>query len=45
MHVNAHRHYLYRDYYAPVDGYFDPPRGPGLGWELDLDKVLRRTEL
>ena len=43
--VNAHRQYFYRDYYEPVDGYFYPPRGPGLGWELDLDKQLMRIEL
>lgn len=28
-----------------VNGYFEPPAGPGFGYELDEAKIKRRTEL
>ena len=45
VRVNAHRQYFYTDYYQPVDGYFYPPDKPGLGWEIDPAKVVKRVEL
>jgi L-alanine-DL-glutamate epimerase-like enolase superfamily enzyme len=43
--INANVQYFYKDYYQPVDGYFELPPGPGFGYELDLSKAVRRTEL
>jgi L-alanine-DL-glutamate epimerase-like enolase superfamily enzyme len=43
--INANVQYWYRDFYAPKDGYFEPPAGPGFGYELDEAKILRRVEL
>ncbi|HZO31741.1 MAG TPA: hypothetical protein VFH48_37750 [Chloroflexota bacterium] len=42
---NANVQYFYRDGYAPKDGYFQPPVGPGFGYELDERKVKHRVEL
>jgi L-rhamnonate dehydratase len=43
--INHNVQFFYRDFYQPVDGYFHLPPGPGFGYELDMDKVVRRTEL
>jgi galactonate dehydratase len=45
VRVNAHRQYFYKDKVQPVGGYFYPPTQPGLGWELDPDKIVKRTEI
>jgi hypothetical protein len=37
--------YFFRDFYAPVDGYFPPPAGPGFDYELDPTKIERCVEL
>jgi L-alanine-DL-glutamate epimerase-like enolase superfamily enzyme len=37
--------YFYRDWYEPRSGYYQPPAGPGFGYELDEEKVRSRTEL
>ena len=29
---NANVQYFYKDWYAPKDGYFEPPAGPGFGY-------------
>ena len=43
--INANVQWWYQDYYAPKNGYFEPPTGPGFGYELDESKILRRVEL
>ena len=45
IRINHNVQYFYKDFYQPVDGYFHPPSGPGFGYELDMDKVVQRTEL
>jgi L-alanine-DL-glutamate epimerase-like enolase superfamily enzyme len=36
---------IYRDWYAPKDGYFEPTAGPGFGYELEESKIKNRSEL
>jgi galactonate dehydratase len=43
--INHNVQFFYKDFYQPVDGYFHLPPGPGFGCELDMDKVVWRTEL
>jgi L-alanine-DL-glutamate epimerase-like enolase superfamily enzyme len=43
--INYNTQYFYKDFYQPVDGYFELPQGPGFGYELDLGKAVKRTEL
>lgn len=43
--INYNVQFFYRDFYEPVDGYFQLPNGPGFGYELDMDKVRSRTDL
>ena len=43
--INANVQYFYRDWYEPKDGYFEPPAGPGFGYELDEGKIRSRVEL
>jgi L-alanine-DL-glutamate epimerase-like enolase superfamily enzyme len=45
VRINHNTQYFYRDFYQPVDGYFELPQGPGFGYELDLSKAVRRIEL
>ena len=45
LKINANVQYFFRDWYAPVDGYFQPPAGPGFGYELDEEKARVRVEL
>ena len=40
----VHQWFL-RDRVAPVDGHVTPPAGPGLGMELDEDRIESRREL
>ena len=43
--INRNVQWFYRDVYEPRDGYFEPPTGPGFGYELDEAKIERRVEL
>jgi L-alanine-DL-glutamate epimerase-like enolase superfamily enzyme len=43
--INANVQYFYRDWYAPKDGYFEPPSGPGFGYDLDEARIRSRVEL
>lgn len=43
--INYNVQFFYKDFYEPVNGYFERPSGPGFGYELDPDKIVRRTEL
>jgi len=43
--INANAQFFYTEFYEPREGYFQPPSGPGFGYELDPNKVVRRTEL
>lgn len=43
--INANVQYFYQDVYAPKDGYFEPPGGPGFGYALDESKIRSRAEL
>jgi hypothetical protein len=45
VRLNHNAQFFYRDFYQPVDGYFESPGGPGFGYELDPDKIVRRTEV
>jgi L-alanine-DL-glutamate epimerase-like enolase superfamily enzyme len=41
----ANVQYFYHDWYEPKDGYYEPPAGPGFGYELDEAKIKCRIEL
>ncbi|MBC7237640.1 MAG: hypothetical protein H5T69_17505 [Chloroflexi bacterium] len=43
--INHNIQWFYRDFYEPVDGYFQLPAGPGFGYELDPNKIVRTKEL
>ncbi len=43
--INHNAQFFFTDFYEPQNGYFVPPAGPGFGYVLDPDKVLRRTVL
>ena len=43
--INHNVQFFFRDFYEPVNGYFELPPGPGCGYELDVEKVVRRREL
>lgn len=43
--INHNFQFFFQDFYAPVNGYFELPTGPGFGYALDPDKVVRRVEL
>ena len=43
--INRNVQWFYRDVYEPRSGYFEPPTGPGFGYELDEAKIERRVEL
>jgi hypothetical protein len=42
---NANVQWFYRDWYAPKDGSYELPSGPGFGYELDEGKIKHRVEL
>ena len=42
---NANVQYFYRDWYAPKDGYYEPPAGPGFGYELDEGRITSHADL
>ncbi len=43
--INHNFQYFFKDFYEPVNGYFELPTGSGFGYEIDPDKVISRTEL
>jgi len=43
--INQNVQFFYRDFYEPVNGYFEVPDGPGFGYELDPDKIVSRRDL
>jgi hypothetical protein len=43
--INHNVQFFYRDFYEPVDGYFELPTGPGFGCEIDAAKIVRRREI
>jgi L-rhamnonate dehydratase len=43
--INHNVQYFFSDFYQPTDGYFSPPVGPGFGYEIDEDKVEKRTQV
>jgi len=43
--INANAQYFNRQPFHPVEGYFYPPQGAGLGYVLDEDKVERRIDV
>lgn len=43
--INANVQWFYRDWYAPKNGFFEPPAGPGFGYELDDAKIKTRAEV
>ncbi|MCC6175417.1 MAG: hypothetical protein IT305_08970 [Chloroflexi bacterium] len=45
LKINLNVQYFYKDWYAPVNGHFLPPSGPGFGYELDDAKIRSRVEL
>ena len=45
VRINHDVQYFFTDFYAPTDGYFLPPTGPGFGSVLDPEKIVARTEL
>jgi L-alanine-DL-glutamate epimerase-like enolase superfamily enzyme len=45
VRINLNSQHFYTDYYEPVKGYYPLPKGPGFGYELDPEKIVKRTEL
>jgi len=45
VRINHNVQYFFTDFYEPVDGYFQPPSGPGFGFELDPGKIIKSREL
>jgi L-alanine-DL-glutamate epimerase-like enolase superfamily enzyme len=45
VEINHNAQYFYRDFYEPVNGYFEIPKGPGFGYEIDPEKIVSRKEL
>ena len=45
VRINHNVQYFYKDFYEPVDGYFELPQGPGFGYEIDPDKIVQRTDM
>ncbi|MGI6368791.1 MAG: mandelate racemase/muconate lactonizing enzyme family protein [Anaerolineae bacterium] len=43
--INANVQYFNAAEFHPVDGYFMPPEGPGLGYVLNEERVERRTPI
>ncbi len=43
--INHNAQHFYRDFYAPRDGYFYPPDGPGFGYALDEARIRDRVQL
>jgi len=43
--INHNFQFFFKDFYEPVNGYFELPTGPGFGYEIDPDKVISRREL
>lgn len=43
--INHNVQFFYKAFYEPVDGYFHLPPGPGFGYELDPEKIVRRIDL
>lgn len=43
--INHNFQYFFKDFYEPVNGYFELPTGTGFGYELDEAKVVTRREL
>lgn len=43
--LNRNFQWFFSEFYAPVEGYFLPPKGPGFGWEIDWGKVVEKVEL
>ena len=43
--INQNVQYFFKDFYQPVDGVFQPPAGPGFGYEIDSDKVEEIVEI
>ena len=45
VRINPNSQHFYRDFYQPVKGYFELPAGPGFGYALDPEKIVKRTEI
>lgn len=45
VRINPNSQHFYKEFYEPVDGYYQLPKGPGFGNEFDPHKVVTRTEL
>lgn len=45
VRINHNAQHFYRDFYQPVNGYYELPSGPGFGFDLDESKILSRLEL
>ncbi|MDQ2786228.1 MAG: hypothetical protein M3Y58_14645 [Chloroflexota bacterium] len=45
VRINHDVQYFFTDFYAPKNGYFEPPTGPGFGYVIDAEKVVRRVDL
>jgi L-rhamnonate dehydratase len=45
VRINHDVQYFWKDFYQPVNGYFELPTGPGFGYELDPKKIVKRTEI
>ena len=43
--INHNVQHFFKDFYQPIDGWFQPPAGPGFGYEIEPDKVEEKTEL
>ena len=45
VRINPNSQHFYTDFYEPIDGYYSLPNGPGFGYALDDEKIVKSTEL
>jgi L-alanine-DL-glutamate epimerase-like enolase superfamily enzyme len=43
--INHNFQFFFKDFYEPVNGYFETPTGMGFGYEIDPDKIIEQREL
>jgi L-rhamnonate dehydratase len=43
--INHNFQFFFKDFYEPVNGYFELPTGAGFGYEIDPDKIISQREL
>jgi L-rhamnonate dehydratase len=45
MKLNLSFQHFFKEFYEPRSGYFERPKGPGFGYEIDPDKIINKDFL